>query len=245
MKKSRVYRIRPFVSLSRRKRREAYIILRGKIRRATSLYGGLFTSHLVLDESRPAFFNQGFSVYFLGSDRFTIWNATITTANSAFWASVWSMAYDRSASLLTPEELKETCKLEYLIKGLSYPKYEKLGGMTFHEHIKKLEMEIVRREPPAVYESFKTDTSYRYGIGLDIVIDAGSINRVTIEETLKRFYAIGEKDWQASEPVPRKNLPFESESEALAKVDYPSVLLGQAVRISGKPKRLRVDKHAR
>jgi len=142
------------------------------------------------------------------------------------------MAYERAALLLTPGELKEDCKLEYLTGGKPHPKYEKLGGMTLSEYIEKLEREIVRNEPPTVYASFKIDTSYRYGVGLHMVIDAVSIDRATIEETIKRFYAVGEKNWQNYQPVPRENLPFESESEALAKVEYPSVLLGQEIRSS-------------
>ena len=53
-------------------------------------------------------------------------------------------------------------------------------------------------------ESFRLDTAYRYGIGLYIVIDAVSINRMVIEQAIGRFYEIGEKEWQAKEPVPRE-----------------------------------------
>lgn len=219
------------MALPRRNRRELYIRLRGKILRDAPLYGGLFTSHLELDESRPTLYNQWFDVYFLGSDGHTIWNAAITTATLAFWGAVRHIAYDRTASLLTPEELKTRRNFRYLLQK-PYPKYNELGGLTFQEYQEKINREIVRSEPPAVYESFKIDTSYRYGIGLHMVIDAGSIDRVTIEEAIRRFYALGEKDWQSSQPVPRENLPFQSEREALAKVDYPSVLLGQAVRSS-------------
>ncbi|MDO9047136.1 MAG: hypothetical protein Q7U66_05275 [Methylobacter sp.] len=44
-------------------------------------YGGMFTSHLVLDEpGRPDLYSQWFDFYFPGQDRFTVWNAEIVTA---------------------------------------------------------------------------------------------------------------------------------------------------------------------
>jgi len=57
-----------------------------------------------------------------------------------------------------------------------------LKGLSFREYWGKLENEIACNEPPVIYESFRLDTSYRYGIGLYIVIDAGSINRMVIEQ---------------------------------------------------------------
>jgi hypothetical protein len=241
-KAQRFYRARPFVALSQRKRRELHVRLRWKIRCEAPLYGGRFTSRLIMEEVRPELYNQWFDFYFLGRDRFTIWNASICTARLAFWDAVSELALDRTFAKLTPEECEEENKFErefscykngqryYTLKKNPERTYDKLNGLSFREYWEKLENEIARNEPPVIYESFRVDTSFRYGIGLYIVVEAGSINRMVIEQAIDRFYEIGEKKWQAEEPVPREKLPYESERESLARIDYPSVLLGQQIR---------------
>lgn len=95
----------PFISLPRHKRSDEVIRLKGRIKRDSDQYGGMFTSHLVLDEpGRPDLYNQGFDFYFPGQDRFTFWNAAIVTARKAFWEEVRELAYQRAAAMLTPEE---------------------------------------------------------------------------------------------------------------------------------------------
>src|ERR1700690_3498279 len=93
----------PFVDLPRRVQRDIYIRLRWKIRRDTPEYGGRFTSHLILDDSRPDLFNLWFDFDFLGLKRFIIWHATIITAQRAFWDAVSDIALARAFSMLTPE----------------------------------------------------------------------------------------------------------------------------------------------
>ncbi len=148
----------------------------------------------------------------------------------AFWDAVTDLALDRTFAKLTPEEREEENKFErvlscfkdgrryYTLKKNPVRIYEKLNGLSFKEYWEKLENEIARNEPPVIYESFRLDTSYRYGIGLYIVVDAGSINRMVIEQAIDRFYEIGEKKWQAVEPVPREKLPYESERESLPRL---------------------------
>ena len=195
-----------------------------------------------MEEVRPDIYNQWFDFYFLGRDRFTIWNARICTARLAFWDAARDLALDRALAKLTPEECEKEHKFErvlsgfkdgqryYILKKNSIRTYEKFGGLSFDDYWENLENEIVRNEPPVIYESFRLDTSYRYGIGLHLIIDAERINRMVIEQAIDRFYEIGEKEWQEAEPVPREKLPYESERESYAKVDYPSVLLGQKIR---------------
>lgn len=234
-----------FVDLPRNKRGNAVIRLKGKMRRDAAEYGGTFTSHLVLSEpGRPDIYNQWFDFYFPGKDRFTLWNASIRTAKMAFWDAAHDLAYQRTAAMLTPEENEEDSKMEFepaskssTGKILTYTlvekekvRYDKMGGLTFHEHWEKLDFEIVRNEPPIVYESFKLDKSYVYGIGLHIVLDVEVIDRAAIEAAIGKFQELGETGWQSTIPVPRERLPMVSEKEALAEAKYPSVLLGMPVR---------------
>ena len=229
----------PFVDLPRRVQREIYIRLRWKIRRDTPQYGGRFTSHLVLDDFRPDLFNQDFDFDFLGRKRFTVWHASIITARKAFWDAVSNIALDRAFSMPTREEQeKDKFKFipiyhdgkKYFKFDIECYKYDKFGGLTLDVYCDKLQEEISRTEPPVIFETFRVIPESRYGAGLSMVVDAEHIDRTVIEQAIDHFYKIGEKDWQAAEPVQREKLPYESEREALAKVNYPSVLFGQAIR---------------
>jgi len=220
----------PFVTLPRHKRGNAVIRLKGRMRRDAAEYGGRFASHLVLNEpGRPDLYNQDFDFWFPGTSRFTIWNAYMTTARKAFWDKVSDIAYARADALLTPEQRARHAKLEFVPaersatgKVLFYTlaprdeRFEQLGGLTFTEQWHKLESEIARDEPPVIYESFSLDRKYAYGIGLKIVMDVPFINQAAIEAAMDRFFAVGETDWVAPDPVPRAALPSESEHEALA-----------------------------
>lgn len=218
-----------FVDLPRHKRGDAVIALKGQMRKYAKDYGGRFTSHLVLDEpDRPDLYNQWFDFYFPGRDKFTIWNASIITAKKDFWAKVSDLAYARASAMLSPQEMAEDSKLDfepadrsstgkiltYKLRERRTMRFEQFGGLTFMEYWDKLQAEIARNEPPQVFESFKTDRGYRYGIGLHIVVDTQVINRASIEAAMDRFFALGEVDWTASEPVARDRLPAESQREA-------------------------------
>jgi len=226
----RHYKFTPYCYLSRRKQRDSFIRLRQKIRNETPVYGGQFTSPHVLDEpGRPALYNQWADAYFLGNNGLTIWNATIITAAQKFWDTVEDMAHTRAWEMLTPEEQSAEAEMKFepiwskgkrMYRLLEKPKnvYDKFGGLTYWDYLEKLNEEIIKNEPPEVFESFTKDRSYQYGIGLDIVIHVDEINRVTIEEAIRRFRAIGETDWQAAAPVPRTELPFESLDAAYKKI---------------------------
>jgi hypothetical protein len=236
MKFPGVKRRPPFETLPRHKRRREVIRLKGKMRRDAAEYGGRFTSPLVLNEpGRPDLYKQWFDFYLPGTDRFTIWNASVVTARKAFWDTVHDIAHTRVAAMLTPEEREVNSRLEFepaqhssTGKILTYKlaereemRFAQFGGLTFHEQWRKLEAEIARNEPPAIHESFKLDRSYVYGIGLEIVLDVDVINQASIEAAIDRFIAVGETDWVSLKPVHRDRLPVLSEHEALATVKFP------------------------
>lgn len=223
----------PFVSLPRHRRSEAVIRLKNKIRRDAAEYGGRFTSRLVLNEpDRPDLYNQWFDFYFLGTDRFTIWNAEIVTARRAFWDAVNNEAYSRAYALLGDDGLDREARLEFEPADVSHTgkvltyrmvkrepaRYAQFDGRTLSEQIDLLETAIIRDEPPVIYESFKIDRSYAYGIGLRIVLDVEAINQAAIEAAIDRFFELSENDWVSSEPVPRDRLPLVSEREALRSI---------------------------
>ncbi len=216
----------PYSRLSHRKQRDTFIRLRQKIRNKATVYDGPFTSHDVLDEpDRPSIFNQWADFYFLGSDGLTIWNATIVSAVLEFWNTCEEMAHERTWEKLTPEEQSAEVDMKFELvvhKGkrmyrlLLKPEtvYDKFQGLAYSDYQNKLTEEIIKNEAPRVFESFSTDISFRYGIGLKAVIHAEEINRATIEAAIHRFRTIGETDWRSAEPVPRTELPYKSATMA-------------------------------
>ena len=222
----------PYCHLPRRKQRDSFIRMRQKILNESSLYGGQFTSHHVLDEpGRPPLYNQWADFYFLGNDGLTIWNATIVTAVREFWDTAEDMAHTKAWEMLTPEEQSAQVEMKFepiwskgerMYRLLEKPDivHAKFGGLTYRDYQKKLTEEIIQNEPPEILESFATDRSYRYGVGLNMVIHVGEINRVTIEEAIRRFREVGETDWRAAEPLPRTELPFESADTAYKNVKF-------------------------
>jgi hypothetical protein len=178
----------PYGRLSRRKQRDAFIRLRQKIRDEAAVYGGEFTSHHVLDEpDRSPIFNQWADFYFLGSDGLTIWNATIVTAVLEFWDNCEGIANERAWEMLTPEEQSAEAEIKFepiwhkgkrMYRMVPKPEivYDKFHGLTYHDYQDKLTEEIIKNEPPTVFESFSADRSYRYGIGLNVVIHVEAKN---------------------------------------------------------------------
>ena len=92
---------RPFISLPRHKRNDVFIKMKGEIKREAENYGGMFTSPSVMDESHQS---SWCDFYFLGLDKFTIWNATIITAKCALQDAVHDLAYQQTVAMMTAEE---------------------------------------------------------------------------------------------------------------------------------------------
>ncbi len=161
----------------------------------------------------------------------TIWNAEIVTTGRRFWDIVEEMAHNRAWSMLSSEEQAAEVDMKFepiwhngqrMYRLIPRPKltYEQYGGLTYGEYQDKLVEEIIRDEPPEVFESFEIDRSYRYGIGLTMVIKAEEVNQAAIEEAIRRFREVGETDWRAAEPVLRSELPVESANAAFCRVHW-------------------------
>lgn len=156
----------------------------------------MFTSPLFLDEpGEPSWHNEWFDFMFMGSDKFTVWNADFLTARMAFWDKVSELAYHKAYELVSSEEIGK--------------------NLDNNGYIENLEREIITEDPPAIYEFFKQDNSYVYGTGLHIVLDVEEINRETIEEAIHKFFALGQKSWRSENPVPRESLPYSTEHDTI------------------------------
>lgn len=228
MRRGNRRRFTPFASLSRHRQRDAFVRLRWKILGDKPIYGGLFTSHLVLDEpGRPDIYRQWFDFLFLGLDGHSIWNASITTGNLHFWERAEDLASEQTRSRLTEAELEEEYRWKfspafydgrqklYRVIRPEPRRHAALDGLTVREHEEKVASEILRETPPVIHEAFRLDHSYQYGIGLEIIVDAPFIDHTVIEGAILRFQELGEIDWQSPEPIPRDRLPFQTEAEAM------------------------------
>lgn len=229
MQRRKHNRFTPFTALSPHRQRDAFVRLRWKILGDAPIYGGLFTSQLVLDEpGRPDLYRQWFDFLFLGLDGRSIWNASITTGNLQFWDRTQNLAVERTYSRLSEAELKEEYRWKCIpaayvgrekLYRLIRPepcRHAALEGLTVREYEERAAAEILRDTPPEIHETFRLDRSYRYGIGLEIVVAAPIIDRTVIEGAIRRFRELGETDWQNPNPIPRDHLPFQTEAEAMA-----------------------------
>ena len=212
----------PFVTLPQHRQRSEVISLKSKIHRDTALYGGRFTRWLVLNDlGHPDLSDQWFDFYFLGTDRYTIWNATLVSARHAYWHLVSEIAHTHVEAMLTPDEIDENFKVvsargprSSSVKDFPYKlslgdekRFEKFDGLTFVEQCYKVAVEIAREEPPEIHESCKVDRSSVGGVGLEIVLDVNVINQVSIEAAIDHFISVGEANWVSPKPVPRDRLP--------------------------------------
>lgn len=210
----------PFSQWSPHKQRDQYIRLRGKIKKTKHEYGENFTSNLVLNEpDRPVFYNQWFDFYFLGLDGHTIWNTVLYTANQAYWDAISDLASTHTKSLQPYEEFSLTDwlvpvydengrKKHYMMAEQKV--YAEFGNQTRYDFMRKYESELIQKDAgntAPVYEHFRIDRKYAYGIGLYAVIDVPEINAEVIEAMIAKFRAMGEKEWQSDTPVPREHLP--------------------------------------
>jgi hypothetical protein len=213
----------PFSKLSRHKQRDLYVRLRAKIKSSASQYGQNFTSCLLLNEpDRPALYNQWFDFYFLGLDGVTIWNAVLCTANQAYWDAISDLAFTE-ADRLCPKNHDDFNIKDWLIpvydkvtgKKLHYLMREpevkaELGNQTLSQFVENYSSKLIREdtsETAPVFESFRIDKGYQYGIGLHAVMDTPEINAAAIETMIEKFRAIGEQNWESHVPVERSKLP--------------------------------------
>jgi hypothetical protein len=182
----------PFSKLARHRRRTAVRALQHTIRQQAAQTGSLlfFTHHLLLDPSEPQRPHPWVDVLFLGTDRFTLWNAEFITPEVARQDMAFMRAFEQIEAKLTAAG--EVYQASYA-RGLPEQRYPCLNGLTFSEAQSAVEQELLATLPlPG--ESFKTNRKYRYGIGLTAVAQVASFDVAAIEKTILRFREIGEQD---------------------------------------------------
>ena len=200
----------PFAGLPEAERARNTERIKAWITREASRYGGRFVSHLAPPPDRAPH-PQWYDLFFLGADpqaRPRYWNASVVTARQHYRNQARIEAIALAVAALEAKGIDVFAALN--ADSLPYPQF---GGRTLREQVNEYERQIFDTRPPVIYEMFQTDETCSQGIGLNVVLDAPSLDRFTLEALIDRFYATGETDWRAPDPVPpaRLNGPVSQE----------------------------------
>jgi hypothetical protein len=190
----------PFSKLSRHKQRDEFIKLRQKIK--NKKHGENFYGWSPLAEpGRPALYNQEVQIYFLGLDGRTIWNAYVFTAAYAYWGNIseiasnkaWELAPEKNRRLLDDliPQYDSSGRLKHYIMKEELP-HPALGNKTRGEFMQEYESELIRHdtgEIAPVFEEFRIEPGFEYGIGLYATIDVPTITVDALESMKYSFTA--------------------------------------------------------
>ncbi len=220
MRPSTFFKFTPFSELPHAKQREEYVSLQVKIEAHKPQTGFDFWCSYSQQErevGRPALYDQVEQFQFLGSDGQTIWNAYLSTAAREYWGNISELATDAVDAALSPEDIAKHREFHAGRNWLTADNvmkaedpYPSLGNRTRSEWTDEYEENLIKNDTGTtalVYESFRIDPEFEYGIGLYAIMDVDTINPATMETMIARFRAIGEKDWTADTPVPLERLP--------------------------------------
>lgn len=199
----------PFVELPRHKRRAAVVRLGWKILQQTD-GRGFWTDHLMDDPEDPHRVHGWVDVYFLGADRFTLWNAEFITTSLAVEDVIREHAFSAANAQLSPEEIESEFAMAWQTVPRKHPGamrmrqwvqrpdrfYPQFDGRSFRQECDRLEAHYLATDPPAIKERFTIDPSYAHGIGLHAVVNEANLNVAAIERTIQRFRDLGERNWE-------------------------------------------------
>ena len=197
-----------FVALPRHKRRSAVVRLGWKISQQTDGFG-FWTDHLLEDPDDPHRSHRWVDVCFLGTDRFTLWNAEFVTTQLALEDEIHERAFNAAYALLSAEEIENEFSMVWKAVPPKRPgamrmrewvqrpdrHYPQFDGRSFTQECDRLEAHYLATDPPVIAERFVIDRSYAYGVGLHAVVAESSLDRTAIVRTIQRFRDIGERDW--------------------------------------------------
>ncbi|MFA1644782.1 MAG: hypothetical protein ACDS79_04735 [Enterobacteriaceae bacterium] len=195
---------KPFSTRSRSQRKSTTFRVKHQIQRASDRCGGLFYDQCdvaVMAESGRWTWSD---IIFLSADKATFWNATILTASDVFTSEVENLALERASAIKTVSadilRDEETGRRTLDLSPLREP-MDAFGGLSWSAYVEQQEEEIARNSPPAVYCGYRILPGFRYGIGLEMIVDADVLSIDVINTAIRDFWARGEKKWTASAPA--------------------------------------------
>jgi hypothetical protein len=119
-----------------------------------------------------------------------------------------------------------------------------LKWCTRGQFTQEYESELIHNDRGSVapvFEEFRIEPGFEYGIGLYATMDAPTITVDALESMIAKFRAMGEKPWKSEAPVPHERLPRDTfinlakaqklvnfmDSSTMAKSDAPDLSLEQ------------------
>ncbi len=136
-------------------------------------------------------------------DKHIFYNTSIITSGIRYYDTKLSNAHSEIKKLMNNgnEIDHDTIEFEETGNGYSILKpvvknYNSLGNISKREFVKKYTQEY----DFDVFEEFKLDYSYKYGIGLDMVIDTEFLTPDIITLYINAFLANGETNFKSNNP---------------------------------------------
>lgn len=190
-----------FEQRSRRERKKMFIKVKNKLRHQRQYFGGLFFTYDVISEGTSwadiSFISK------LHKNRF--YNAVIDTAAYFYKENLDSLSWEAAEEHFkknAPEHLQnnfydeahETIEPKVFEKVFAHCFGGKARSALYRWQNGWVEEQAKKGSNP-IKPHYKLDFTYRYGVGLHIVVDAPSITRQVIVDAIEAFYAAGEVDF--------------------------------------------------
>lgn len=209
----------PFVKLKRRQRCKKMVALRWLIHQNRNGRGFFLSDHYIPnspDWNKDICSDedvQWADLYFV-SRRYAhqgyFYNATIRTLADEYVENLDNEAYDNvfyQMSKSDQDKLNDISFENNTISSHFSDYFSSLNGSTFYAmQANFLEQKLLNLNQKKVFSSVTKDETYRYGIGLDMVIDDVSITVESIVKNIKNFYDNDEKNIMYEVPID-KHLP--------------------------------------
>lgn len=162
-----------FVNQSRQQKKKAYIGLKNNIREYSLKKGVnvLFYTHDLISEH-----TQWADIYFLSRKHNMFYNATIETTESAWHQKIEEVAFNKAWELHKDDK-------------------------SLYQYIDQYQKEFIESKSVFIHEGFEILPDYSYGIGLNMIIKANSLNYQNINQAIKHFLELNETNWQAQEAL--------------------------------------------
>ena len=192
----------PFAEQSRHFRKNAYIEIKGLIRKLAPVLGGLFTTHDYLHGK-----NGWIDGFFLGRMAPNFYNFVLDTTRNVYKEDVRDLALSRSYELVAdcePGILDSLVKDSKTGMWTSTPatplQFTQFGGLSRHEWVQQ-QMPIIANEKAIhVFEGWTLHHDYRFGVGLHAMIDVPYLTIESVNEFIRRFVET-EVAYQSSTPL--------------------------------------------
>lgn len=182
-----------YMDASRKHKKLMCIQHRNELRKSTPFLGGIFTTYDVIDGVKT----QWADIVFL-SKRYknVLYNVTIETAKLNFFDKIESQSLKEFHSYA--EEAAEEEDIQDFLKsyGMRTQKIEEYLGVSQFDWLAKRNEELSHQ--CVTREYCKKDKTYRYGIGLYIVIDVPALSIEAINGFIEAFWKGGEQEWMSN-----------------------------------------------